>query len=199
LPTGAANDTITVTAGRTTSNTLPITVTSTGLSGNVTLTCSVTPQFLTTVADAPTCSFTLSGSANNVVALTGTGTNGQRLLTIATTAATTQLAPLGFPRSPNNFFLPATIASLAAFLLFFLLPSGFPERRRGMALLVALLFVTGAFAVSCSGGGGVAPVSGGGSGGGGNVGTTETGYTVTVTATPSTGAAQQTTVQLIVN
>jgi hypothetical protein len=197
LPT--ADATITVNAGQTTGNTQPITVTSTGLSGNVTLTCSVAAQFLTTIADAPTCSFTLSGSANNVVALTGSGTNGQRLLTIATTAATTQLAPLGFPRSPNNFFLPATIVSLAAFLLLFFLPWGIPERRRGIALLVALLFVTGAFAVSCSGGGGgAAPVSGG-SGGGGNVGTTETAYTVTVVATPSTGAAQQTTVQLIVN
>jgi hypothetical protein len=85
-------------------------------------------------------------------------------------------------------------------LLLFFVPWGIPERRRGVALLVALLFVTGAFAVSCSGGGGgAAPVSGGGSGGGGNVGTTETAYTVTVTATPSTGAAQTTTVQLIVN
>jgi hypothetical protein len=199
-PLASADATITVKAGQTTGNTQPITVTSTGLSGNVTLTCSVAAQFLTTIADAPTCSFTLSGSANNVVALTGSGSNGQRLLTIATTAATTQLVPLRFPPSPNNFFLPATIVSLAAFLLLFFVPWGIPERRRGVALLVALLFVTGAFAVSCSGGGGgAAPVSGGGSGGGGNVGTTETAYTVTVTATPSTGAAQTTTVQLIVN
>jgi pro-kumamolisin-like protein/Big-like domain-containing protein len=200
-PLPAAGTTLTIPSPGQSANT-PITASSATFSGNVTLTCSVAPS--TTgmpVTDPPTCSFTLNGTANSVITLNqGSNppvTSGQRLLVVNTTAASAFGGPLRLPSSgPNN----RRLLEIAAVLLALLLGSfrtGFPARRlSGVACLAALVILLVIGTVSCGGSG----ISNGGIGrGGSNAGTTVTSYTVTVTATPSSGSALQTSVQANVN
>ncbi len=193
---------ITVPAPGRSANT-PITANSTTFSGNVTLTCSVAPAATgMPVNDLPTCSFTLNGTANSVITLNQASnppvTSGQRLLVVNTTAASALVAPFRPPQNgPNN----RVLLEIAAVLLALLLGSfwtSLPARRlSGVACLAALVIFVMVGAVSCGGGSGI---SNGGIGrNGSNPGTTVTSYTVTVTATPSSGSAVQTVVQVNVN
>ena len=198
-------------AGQT--GTSPVTVTSIGLSGTVTLTCTVIP---TNAADlqVPSCSFTLNGATNSTVSLTGNGSTGQRMLTITTTARSVSAAPAIRTQGPD-WFLAGVILSLGgcSFLLLTV-----RTRKLSPAIVFVLLLVlvaglgfgcagssspvnnpannsgtssAGSSGTSGSGGG----TGGGGTGGGGatsNPGTTADIYTVSVTATPSVGTAIQT-------
>jgi hypothetical protein len=201
-PLPAAGTTITVASPGLSANT-PITASSATFTGNVTLTCSVAPEFLSTVTDLPTCLFQLSGAANNVIALSQTSTppvqTGTRTLVVNTTAATSVLGPIRqLPAGPNYRLLPEIAACLLALLLISFWARSVPARRlRGMALLGALLVVVAVGGVSCGG----SSISNGGSGGGSSptTGTTVTSYVVTVTATPSSGSAVTTMIQVNVN
>lgn len=200
-PLPATNTTINISAAGQSGST-PITVTSAGFSGNVTLSCVVAPTILSSVIDLPTCSFTSS----NVVSLTGNGSNGQRTLVVSTTAASA-LAPTPQTKlpygGPANRFLPVTATVLLGLSLLAFMAWGVPPRRlRGIALVGAAMVLALA-AASCNGGGiggAVTNGSNGSSGGGGTTtGTTVTTYAVTITATPSSGSAVQTVVYVNVN
>ncbi len=200
-PLASAGTTLMISAPGQSANT-PITVTSTGFTGNVTLTCAVAPAVLTAVSDLPTCAFSLSGAANNVVALAGNGTNGTRTLTVNTTAATSAVPPTRMPQGgQGNRFLPIAVVSLLAlFLTALSFVFGAPVRKvRGVAVLGMLVVVVTLAMVSCNGGGAGSSSNGSSGGGGTNSGTTVTSYNVTVTATPSSGAAVQTLIVVDVN
>ncbi len=168
---------LTVSAGATTGNTAPITVTPAGgFTGTVDFTCSVTSS-PTGATDLPTCSA-------SSVSITGTSAQTSTL-TVSTTAATS-----GAVQYPLDKFLKAGGGIVVAALLFF----GIPARRRSWrTLLIVLLFVgiTG-FGIGCGSSGG------GGGGGGGSSGTTAGAYVLTVTGTSGTTTAS-TTVNLTVN
>jgi hypothetical protein len=185
------------------SATTPVTVTSIGLNGTVTLTCVVNP---TNPADLqiPACSFTLNGAANSTVSLNGTGSSGMRMLTITTMAASVLAPATRLPQEPYWIFASGTLS--AAGFLFLLL--NVRARRPRLAAVFALLFVmimAGA-AIGCGGNGGGTNVTNTGGNSGGNSGGTTSGtggtggktsqpgttadiYTVTVTATPSVGTS----------
>jgi hypothetical protein len=200
--------------------TSPVTVTSIGLSGTVTLSCTVSP-FNPADVQIPGCSFTLNGAANSTVSLSGNGSSGQRMLTITTTARSVLVSPAIRPQG-GDWVLAGAILSLGcAFLLL-----NVRTRKVSPAATFALMLVMVAgVAIGCGGGGsgntsamsGLPPAGsgtggsgsgasgsggsggggtgGGGTGGGGamsNPGTTADVYFVTVTATPSTGTAIQT-------
>lgn len=187
------------------SATSPVTVTSIGLNGTVTLTCAVTP---TNPADLqiPGCSFTLNGAANSTVSLNGSGSSGQRMLTIATTAASVVAAPARLPQGDYWIFASGTLSVVG----FWFLLLDVRERRPRLAAVFALLLVLAAgAAIGCGssnpGGtttsGSTSGSGAGGSGSGGQTsqpGTTADIYTVTVTATPSAGASIQTQFQVFV-
>ena len=182
---------ITVTSqGGTGSSTISVVPgTSNPYAGSVALTCAVTAS-PTGATDAPTCS--LSNTSVTLAGATLTST-----LTISTTAQTT--AKLHVPL--KSLFTAGGGFALAALLFF-----GVPVRRRSRNALrsirtlrilsVTLLFamMAGA-AIGCGGG------SSGSSGGGSTPtgGTTTGAYTVTVTATPTSGTAQTVTVAVTVN
>jgi hypothetical protein len=180
--------------------TSPVTVTSIGLSGSVTLSCAVSPTNPADL-DVPGCSFRLNGAVNPTVGLAGNNSSGQRMLTITTTARSAVPTAGIRPRGPD-WILAGAILSLVgcAFLLL-----NVRTRKLKLAPTFALaLLILAVTAVGCGGGGNPAPASGnsgatsgsgsGGSGGGAvnNPGTTADVYTVTVTATPSAGTAIQT-------
>jgi len=167
-----ASDTITVTG-------------SGGYSGTVTLiVTSITP---TGLSDPPSCSFGSTG----VITLNSSSTppvnSGAGTLTCNTTASSTVFVnPSTRPRTPSGFL---TLEAGAAIAFIFLL--GMPgQKRRGMVLLGMALFAVVLVGTSCSSG------SSGGGTGITNPGTTPGNYVITVTATPSSGSAQQTTVTL---
>jgi hypothetical protein len=156
-----------------------------GFTGTVTLTCSVTP---TNLSDPPTCSFNTTS-----VAFSSATTSGQSILTVHTTAASGLFKPFSRPPSNTPWLLLGEVAAMLAGL-FLLEMAG--QKRRGIALLVVLVAVVIVAGYGCSSGGGGNSSTGGGSGS--NGGTTASSYTVTVTATPTSGSAQQTTIPVSV-
>jgi hypothetical protein len=186
--------------------TSPVTVTSIGLSGTVTLTCAVSPTNPADL-DVPGCSFTLNGAANSTVSLTGNGSSGQRMLKVTTTARS--VLPPTTQVQRRDWFLAGLTLSLVG--CSFLLMNVRTRKLRPALTFALLLVLIAGVAGGCSGGGG-SPAnnpgtgssgtggsggSGSGSGGSGggamsNPGTTPDVYIVTVTATPSAGTAIQT-------
>jgi hypothetical protein len=188
---GCSSSTITI-ANAGGSGTCLITVTGVnGFAGTVTLTApvSMTPPSAT---DIPTCSFGAPDqnfTAPNTITLSASSETGNATMTCATTAASRILLnPSSRPSGPV-WPLAGVAISLAGILFLLMVPS---QRRWKLVPLVVLLAVVAAAGISCSGGG-----SGAG-GGGGNPGTTFGAYTFTVTATPSTGAAQTTAITVFV-
>ena len=196
------------------SATSPVTVTSIGLNGTVTLSCAVTP---TNPADlhVPGCSFTLNGAANSTISLNGNFSSGQRMLTITTTAASVLAPPARLPQEPCWIFASGAL-SAAGFL--FLLLNVSARRPRLAAVFALLLVIVAGAAVGCGGsnsgstnsatsgstsgnGTGGNELEGGNGSGGGSTsspGTTADIYTVTVTATPSAGTSIQTQFEVFV-
>jgi subtilase family serine protease len=142
--------------------------TTTGYSGTVTLTCTLT----TSPAGAthlPSCSPTTGSST---ITLSSGTTSGSGSVTVTTTAATS--GALTRPSLPGRGLTGAGGAVLA--LLVFL---GIPARRRSWrAMLGVLLLLAALGSLSACGGGGSSS-----GGGGGNSGTTAGSYTFTVTGT----------------
>jgi hypothetical protein len=157
-----------------------ITVTAAGgFTGSVTLTCAVTTA-MTGVTDMPTCSF----ASNPTITLTAATTSGQDTLDFNTTAASLIAVPASRRHGPGpNGPL---IGEIGAVLVSMFLLGLTVKKRRGAFLLATAILAVVAMGTSCG--------SGGGSTGGGNPGTTAGAYTVTVTATPSSGAAQSTAI-----
>jgi hypothetical protein len=141
------------TISRGSTGTATITVTSTGLVGNVPLTCSVTPT-----TNAPTCSIT--GSPVNLSSGTASGT---ATLTITTTK------PATVPGSGAALWLP-----LAGLMLAGAGTLSIPRRKKMLSLVLGTLAFTGLLLMLACGSGSY----GGGGGGGG--GTPPGNYTVTV-------------------
>ncbi len=169
-----------------------ITLGGTGITSSVTVTlsCAVTGSPAGAV-DLPTCSFSTPGtnfSAPNIITLSNTATTGTATLNIASTAVTSALyrLPSNGP-SGRNWPLAYGAISIVCFLLMLCVPK---QRRWAFAPLAVLLVMVVVAGVGCGGGG----TSSGGGGSTGNPGTTQGAYTITITATPSTGAAQMTTV-----
>jgi hypothetical protein len=156
---------------------------------NVTLTCAVTASPAGTDYDPPTCSFgtpDTNFSAPNVINLTAANMTGTATMTVFTTPVTARVNPLRSPRGPNWFLMSEVGAFIACFFLLGILR----QKRRSVVLLAMLLFAVLAVGTGCG------SSYGGGGGGGGNPGTTIGAYTITVTATPASGAAQTTTVMV---
>jgi hypothetical protein len=174
------------------SATSPVTVTSIGLNGSVTLTCTVTPTNPNDL-QMPECSFTLNATANSTVSLTGNGSSGQRMLTITTTARSTAPPPAILP-DLFPWIVAGSILSLAA--CSFLFANARPHKLSLATVFLVVLAIVAGVVVGCGGGNSTTPagnssgVAGGNSGS--NPGTTADIYTVTVTATPSAGTAIQT-------
>ena len=165
-----------------------------GFAGMVTLMATVTGEPANAI-DLPTCSFGAPDSnftAPNIITFTNIATIGTATMTCSSTAAVSRVLfrPSNRPVGPD-WPLAAAAASLVCFLLLLSVPR---QRRWGFAPLAVLFVVIVAAGVGCGGGG-----TSGGGGGGGNAGTTPGSYTVTVTATPSSGAAQSTPVRVNVN
>jgi N-acetylneuraminic acid mutarotase len=175
---------VTVARGAMTGNTSLITVTpSGGLTGNVTLTATMTSS-PSGALNSPKLSF----GATTPVNITGTNA-GIATLTISTTPATNaDLKPV----TPSGRGLLAAGGAVFACVLIF----GIPLRSRRWRALLGMAFLLFAFAdglIACGGSGG-----GQGGGGGGNSGTTPGNYTITVTGT--SGALTETgTLTLTVN
>jgi hypothetical protein len=156
----------------------------TGFSGTITLT--VTGVSPSNVSDIPFCSFGSTGTITLNASSTPPVDSGSGTLTCNTTAAGgITLRPSNRRWTPDGFF---TFEVGAVFVCLFLLGVA-GRKRRGMVLLGTALFAVVVVGTSC----------GSSSGGGSNPGTTVGTYTVTVTGTPSSGSAQQTTVTLTVN
>ena len=177
LAAGAAKP-ASVTAGASSTATITLTTTN-GFSSAVPLTCSVSPA---TSALAPTC-------ALSPASVTPTAAGATSTLTISTTAATTgALTSPAIRHGSNPFYamwllMPAMLLGTAGM--------GAPKRRKSISLLLLLLAVGGClFWVACGGGGTT--------GGGGTPGTPAGSYTVTVTATPTSGSPQNQMVTLTV-
>jgi subtilase family serine protease len=154
-----------------------------GFTGTVGLTCAVTTA-MTGVTDMPTCSFT----STPTITLTSTTTTGTDTVDFNTTAASSIYVPASRPRgpAPNGFLIGEVCAVLASMFLLGLSA----KKRRGVVLLAAAILAVVVVGANCG--------SSGGNNGGGNPGTTAGAYTVTVTATPSSGAAQSTAIAVIV-
>jgi hypothetical protein len=166
---------ITVSPGATTGNTSTISVTpSGGFTGNVALTCSISP---TAASDPATCS--LSPATADITASAAVTST----LTASTTAASSAL------NAPRKIFWPATGGTALALAFFFL-----PKRRRGWLAMLGVIVMFAALAGLSACGGGI----GGGGGGQSNLGTTAGNYTVTITGT-SGSLTTTTSVTLTVN
>jgi len=166
---------IAVSPGATTGNTSTISVTpSGGFTGNVALTCSISP---TAASDPATCS--LSPATADITASAAVTST----LTVATTAASSAL------NAPLKIFWPAAGGTALAAAFFFFLPG----RRRGWLAMLGLIAIFAALAGLSACGGGIS-----GGGGPSNPGTTPGTYTVTVTGTSGSLTAT-TPVTLTVN
>ena len=184
LSSGCNSATIAITApGQ--SGSCPITAAAAnGFSGTVALSYSVTAGPAGAV-DLPTCSF-----APNTIALSATSTTGNATMTCSSTAASgVAFRPTNRPANhPTDRVWPLAGAAVALICSFFLLMV--PTQRRWR--LVPLVVLVAAFAVagmSCGGSSGSTTTT--------NPGTTTGLYTITVSATPSTGTAQ--TIPIAVN
>jgi hypothetical protein len=201
----AVSGTVTVSVGQPGINVSPncasatISVSAPGMSGSCLITVTGANGFAGTVTlapaltnspanakDAPACSLGAPDqnfTAPNTITLSASSASGNATMTCATTAASAiVLQPLSRPT--GGWPWAGATVSLACFLLLLALQR---KRQWRLATLVVLLVVGGAVLVSCGS-------SGGGGGGQTNPGTTTGAYTFTVTATPSSGTAQTTTV-----
>jgi len=178
--------TINVSSPGQTSTTQLITVTgANGFAGTVTLSAAVTGP--SGAVDSPTCTFgapDTNFTAPSTITLTAGSETGTATLSCTTTAAS-EIVFRPMTR-PSGRAWPLAGVAVSLVCLFFLL--AVPKQRRWRMVPLAILFVVVAAAgVSCGGssssGGGVT-----------NPGTTLGNYTVTVTATPSTGTAQVITI-----
>jgi hypothetical protein len=180
---------VSFTAGATSGNASTITVapSSGGFTGVVTLSAVVTSSPPAGSNFPPTFSWAPSSAQVN---LSGT-TNGTATLTIATTAPTSgsctseNLPQRGLPWYPGG-------AALACVILL-----GIPAKRRKLQTflgLLALCFALGAGVAACGGNNNTkaCPAIA-------TAGTTTGPYTITITGTPQSGAAQMGTVSLTVN
>ncbi len=170
---------ISVAAGATSGNTSTVTVapSSSGFTGTVNLTCSLTSS-PTGAMDLPACSMSPPS-----VALSGT-TSKTSTFTVTSTAHTS--SALTYPL--KNIFEAAGGTALACILMFTI-----PARRKGWRAILSLI----AFAIAISGAIGCG--GGGSSGGGGNTGGTTAGaYVFTVTGT-SGSSTNTTSVTVTIN
>ncbi len=155
-----------------------------GFSGTVTLSATVASGPSGAVYP-PSCS---SFSASNMITLSSSTTSGSATMTCSTTAA----AGLMAPPSARPFGRGWPLAGVAVVLSgLFLFAATRRERRWSLVPLTILLAVIVLAGVSCNG-------NGYNPGGGSHPGTTAGTYTVTVTAMPSSGTAQTTTVSVVV-
>ena len=200
---------ITVTGGTTisvTPATATINITAAGQSGtdlitvngsnvlnadNVALTCAVTASPAGAVYP-PTCNAfgvpDTNFTAPNVINLTAANMTGNATMTVSTTPKSAAVfRPTDHPLGPSWFL----VSEVGAFIACFLLLGISEQKRRGPVLLAMLLFAILAVGTSCG-----SAYSGGS--GGGNPGTTPGMYTITVTATPSPGLVQQTSITVTV-
>ncbi|MDE1160708.1 MAG: protease pro-enzyme activation domain-containing protein [Acidobacteriaceae bacterium] len=196
--TATTTSTITVTGtpGVTLANSAPITLTAGASSGN-TSTLTVTPTSGFTGAVSLSCAVTMApGNAVNPItcglspaSVTISGTTASTsVLTIASTARTTSAL------DPTRSILRGVGGTVLAFGLFFFVPTRRRRQLRGLAALIVLVSLGSM--VGCGGGG---SGSNGGNSSPTQSGTTAGAYTVTVTATPTGGTAQTTTVSVTVN
>ncbi len=156
---------VNVSAGATTGNTSPITITpSGGFTGSVTLTATIT-MHPPNARDLPTLSFGSTSPVNIASASAGTAT-----LTVTTTAPSSASFV-----DPEHRVVPRGVAAGAALvcMAFFWFPGRRRSSRRALGVL-AFLFLLAGSTVSCGGGGG---------GGGNGSGTTPGTYVVTITGT----------------
>ena len=173
---------ISISAGATSGNSSTVTVTpsSSGFTGTVNLTCSLTSS-PTGAMDVPACSLNPAS-----VALSGTKA-GTSTFTVTSTAPTS--SALVYPL--KNVFEAVGGTALACILMFTI-----PARRKAWRTILCLV----AFAIAISG---VIGCGGGSSGGGGTSGGTTTGtYVFTVTGSSSTSGSStmaSTTIQVTIN
>jgi hypothetical protein len=174
------------------SNTQVITVTGSNIvsTDNVALTCAVSNSPAGAVYP-PTCSMFGAPDSNftapNIINLTAANetTGGTATMTVATTPKTAAVfRPTSRPPSPNWFL----VSEVGAFIACFFLLGISAQKRRSLVLLGMLIFAVLAVGTSCG--------SAYNGSGGGNPGTTLGTYTITVTATPQSGAAQTTTIMV---
>jgi hypothetical protein len=156
---------------------------------SVTLTCAVTASPAGAVYP-PTCNaFGVPDSTNftapNIINLTTSATTGNTTMTVSTTPKTAAiLRPTSRPLGPNWFL----VSEAGAFIACLFLLGISAQKRRSLVLLGMLIFAVLAVGTSCG--------SAYNGSGGGNPGTTLGTYTITVTATPQSGAAQTTTIMV---
>jgi hypothetical protein len=172
------------------SNTQVITVNGSNIVGpdNVTLTCAVTASPAGAVYP-PTCNAfgipDTNFTAPNIINLTASATTGNATMTVSTTPKTAAVfRPTSRPLGPNWFL----VSEVGAFIACFFLLGISAQKRRSLVLLAMLIFAVMAAGTSCG--------SAYNGGGGGNPGTTLGTYTITVTATPASGAAQTTAIMV---
>ena len=182
---GCGSSTISITApGQ--SGSCVITVTgANGFAGSIALSAAVssTPP---SAVDVPACTFGAPDqnfTAPNTITLSASSETGSATMTCSSTAAAGILIRPSHPSS-RVWPLAGVATCLASIFFLFIVPQ---QRRWRMIPLAVLLVVIAAAGISCSGGGS-------GIGGGTNAGTTTGAYTFKVSATPSTGSAQSTTV-----
>jgi hypothetical protein len=180
----AATAPASVNPGASASSTVSLT-SSTGYSGNVTLTCTLT-NYPSGAVYTPACSV---GSGSPIAVANGTP-GGTATVNITTTAATSAM----LDRKPGGKgWLGAGGGAVLAFLVFL----GIPARRRSWRALLGMVMLLAAVgSLSACGGGG-----GGGGGGTSNPGTTAGTYTFTVKGVGSDSSAttESTTFNLTVN
>jgi Pro-kumamolisin, activation domain/Bacterial Ig-like domain (group 3) len=181
--------TLTVSSPGSTSTTQLITATGTpGFAGTVTLSAAVTATPSGAV-DSPTCSFGAPDSnftAPSTITLSAASETGTATMSCASTAASEIVFRPTTRPSGRAWSLVGVAISLVCLFILLTVPK---DRRWRFAPLAILFLVVAAAGVSCGG----SSTSGGG-GGVTNPGTTLGNYTVTVTATPSTGTAQVITI-----
>jgi hypothetical protein len=171
------------------SNTQLLTVTGSNIvsADNVTLNCAVTASPMGAL-NPPTCNaFGVPDSnftAPNIIDLTAANasTGGTATMTVSTTPKTSAVfRPTSRPLGPNWFL----VSEVGAFIACFLLLGISAQKRRGLVLLAMLIFAVMAVGTSCGSASNISI--------NGNLGTTPGMYTITVTATPVSGATQKTT------
>jgi hypothetical protein len=178
-PGQSATQLVTVTAGN-------------SFTGSVTLSCTVSGMPMNAV-DLPTCSFGIPDqnfAAPQTITLTATATSGNATMTVTSTAA-----QAGLLRPPAvhgfRFVWPMPVVAMLLVCLFAFFVAS-KQRRWQLASLAVLLLVVVAVGFGC---GSSSSIGGGGGGtGAGNPGTTTGTYSITVTAAPSTGIAQTTSI-----
>lgn len=175
----ASVSTLALSAGAISGNTFNVGVTSGGgFSGAVALSCTVAYTGSGTAFNAPTCSLN-----NQSLTLSPSVTTGNTLITVQTTAP--RAAALSVP-------VAASAGISIAGLLMLVLPG---TRKHRIRLLCFAVLAAGFSGLAGCGGGGSTSSPGGGSNP--NGGTTAGSYTLTVTATGTSGATQLTSTSTV--